>query len=463
MSQAVLPVDAHHGIIELAQSLRSGQISSQALTREGLERIELHNPALNAVVTVIADEAMAAARRADREIRSGHSRGLLHGIPIGLKDVIDARGSRTTAGSAFYRDHIAARDATVVRRLRRAGAVIVAKLHTQEFAYGATGEASFIGPSRNPHDLNRMTGGSSGGPAAAVASGMCVGALGTDTGGSVRIPSALCGVVGLKPTMGRISRTGVTPLSWTLDHVGPITRSVADNAVLFTALCGFDPEDSASVRRRTENFTRDLTAGVRGLNIGVPEPYFEHLEPEVRRCVDAALRSWEELGSTIKPVDIPELDSITAAQRTVLAAEAYAVHRHRLEERPELFQDVVRRRLRAGGTLPAWEYAESYRLRDRAMRAFDDALADVDVLATPTVPISAPPRGQSETTATGIREVVQVALTRLTAATNFTGHPSLTIPCGHTGQGLPIGVQLIGRRWEEAMLYRFGQALEDVG
>lgn len=463
MSEAVVPFDARHGIVGLSQSLRSGRISAQALTREVLERIELHNPTLNAVVTVIADEAMAAARRADREIRSGRSRGPLHGIPIGLKDVIDARGSRTTAGSAFYRDHVADRDATVVRRLRRAGAVLVAKLHTQEFAYGATGEASFVGPSRNPHDLDRMTGGSSGGPAAAVASGMCAGALGTDTGGSIRIPSSLCGVVGLKPTMGRISRAGVTPLSWTLDHVGPITRTVADNAVLFTALSGFDPQDPASARRRPEDFTRDLTAGVRGLSIGVLEPYFEHLEPEVRRCVDAALRSWKELGSTIKLVTIPELDRIIAAQRTVLAAEAYAVHRRRLEERPELFQDVVGQRLRVGATLPAWEYAESYRLRDRAMRAFDDALADVDVLAAPTVPISAPLRGESETTAAGIHEAVQSALTRLTGPTNFTGHPSMTLPCGHTRHGLPVGVQLISRRWDEAMLYRFGQALEDVG
>jgi aspartyl-tRNA(Asn)/glutamyl-tRNA(Gln) amidotransferase subunit A len=460
LSEAVLPVDARHGIAGLSRSLRSGQISAHTLTEEALERIELHNPALNAVVTVLADQAMAAARRADREIRSGHSRGPLHGIPIGLKDVIDARGSRTTAGSAFCRDHIADRDATVVRRLRRAGAVIVAKLHTQEFAYGATGEASFIGPSRNPHDLDRMTGGSSGGPAAAVASGMCVGALGTDTGGSIRIPSSLCGVVGLKPTMGRIGRTGVTPLSWTLDHVGPITRSVADNALLFTALCGFDPEDSASVRRRPEDFTRDLIAGVHGLRIGVPEAYFEHLEPEVRRCVDAALRAWGDLGATIRPVAVPELGRIVAAQRTVLAAEAYAVHRDRIEAHPELLQDVVRQRLRTGATLPAWKYAESYRLRDRAVQAFDDALADVDALATPTVPIPAPRRGRSETSAAGIREAIQAALTRLTGATNFTGHPSLTMPCGHTRQGLPVGVQLIGRRWQEAMLYRVGQALE---
>lgn len=463
MFQAFLPADSRHGIVELSKSLRSGGVSSEALTMEALDRIEVLNPTLNAVVTVIADKAMAAARRADRELRAGRLRGPLHGIPLGLKDVIDVRGWRTTMGSLLYQDHVADHDATVVRRLRRAGAILIAKLHTQEFAFGATGEASFVGPARNPHDLDRMTGGSSSGAAAAVASGMCAGALGTDTGGSIRTPSALCGVVGLKPTMGRVGRTGVAPLSWTLDHIGPITRSVADNALLLAAICGFDPDDSASVRRKPEDFSHDLTAGVRGLSIGILTPCFEHLEPEVRNGVDAALRAWEELGATIRPVAIPELDRMVDVQRTIVAAEAYALHRSRFEEQPELIQESVRKRLSAAAALPAWKYAESYKLRDRAVRAFDNALTEVQVLVAPTVPIVAPLRGQDEVTTAGIRETVQSALTRLTGATNLTGHPSMTIPCRRTQEGLPVGIQLIGRRWDEAMLYRFGQALETAG
>jgi aspartyl-tRNA(Asn)/glutamyl-tRNA(Gln) amidotransferase subunit A len=445
-----------------ARRVRTGQTSSVKLTREALGRIERHNPALNAVITVTADLALDAARRADQEIRAGRDRGPLHGIPVGLKDVIDVCGVRTTMGSAFCQDSVAMRDATLVRRLRRAGAVLVGKLHTQEFAYGATGTDSFTGPSHNPHDLARVTGGSSSGPAAAVAAGLCFAAVGTDTGGSVRIPAALCGVVGLKPTKGRVSRAGVLPLSWTLDHVGPITRSVADNAALLTTLCGFDPQDPGSVRRKPEDFARPTAAGVQGLRLAAPEKYFEHLDPEVRRCVGAALQAWEELGCAICPVDIPGLDLAVAAQRMVLAVEAHVVHRNRLADRPELFQKSVGQRLRDATEVPAWAYAESYQKRHEVRQAFDDALARVDVLVTPTTAIPAPLIGQCDATSTGIPETVQRALTRLTGATNFSGHPSLTVPCGRSQLGLPIGVQLIGRYWDEATLYRLGQALEDA-
>src|SRR6185312_4826890 len=272
------------------QELRSGRISSVELTRTALDRIEAHNTALNAVVTVTAELALEAARRADRELRAGRDRGPLHGIPVGLKDVIDVRGVRTTMGSAFCQDYVAARDATVVRWLRRAGAVMIGKLHTQEFAYGATGADSFTGPARNPHDPGRIAGGSSSGPAAAVAAGLCYAAVGTDTGGSIRIPAALCGVVGLKPTMGRVGRTGVFPLSWTLDHVGPMTRSVADNAAMLTAISGFGPLAGA---------------GTRGLRVGIPEAYFEHLDPEVGHQVGTALEAWAQAGAMIRPVAVP--------------------------------------------------------------------------------------------------------------------------------------------------------------
>ncbi|WP_327129444.1 amidase [Streptomyces sp. NBC_01727] len=461
MTEAILADDAC-GIADMARALASGRTSSEELARTALERIEQHNPVLNAVITVDADEVLETAVRADREIRDGRSRGPLHGIPIGIKDVIDIRGTRTSMGSTSCQDDIAARDATVVSRLRQAGAIIVGKLNTQEFAYGATGEASFHGPTRNPHDPDRITGGSSGGPAAAVASGMCAGALGTDTGGSIRIPSALCGVVGLKPTAGRISRAGVATLSWTLDHVGPITRSVADNALMLSVLCGHDPLDAASARRHSEDFTRDLPKAVLGLRIGVAQPYFANLDPRVRDGVEGALRIWEELGSTVRSVDIRGLDHVITAQRTVLSVEAYAALRHRYEERPLSFDPTVRQRLGHGSEVPGWQYAEARRSRDAATNAFDAALADVDVLVAPMVPITAPLLGQHETTDAGAPETVQSALTRLSGVTNFTGHPSLTMPCHNAGHGLPVGVQLIARRWDEATLYRFGQALEDA-
>ena len=426
-----------------------------------LDRIERHDPELNAVVSISPGEVLEQARRLDRELRAGRWRGPLHGIPVGLKDVIDCRGSSTTMGSAFCQDNVASRDASAVRRLRRAGAVLIGKLHTQEYAYGATGEHAFTGACRNPSDLERMSGGSSSGPAAAVASGMCLAALGTDTGGSVRIPASLCGVVGLKPTMGRISRIGVAPLSWTLDHVGVITSSIADNAALLAVVSGFDRADPESRRRRPEDFTRYLGADVRGLSIGVPSSYFEHLDPEIRSGVDTALRVWKERGCGISLVAVPQLDRFIKAQRTVLTTEAYAVHRQRFEEQPQLFQDSVRQRLEDGSMISAWRYAESYRLRDEARRVFDEALASVDVLVTATVPILAPLLGQQATSAAGLVETVQSALTRLTGVTNFSGHPSLTLPCGRSKLGLPLGVQLIGRRWEEALLYRFGQTLED--
>jgi aspartyl-tRNA(Asn)/glutamyl-tRNA(Gln) amidotransferase subunit A len=457
----VLP-GAAESIATSGQGLRSGRISSVELTRAALDRIEAHNRALNAVVTVTAELVLEAARRADRDLRAGRDRGPLHGIPVGLKDVIDVRGVRTTMGSAFCQDHVAARDATVVRRLRRGGAVMIGKLHTQEFAYGATGADSFTGPARNPHDPGRITGGSSSGPAAAVAAGLCYAAVGTDTGGSVRIPAALCGVVGLKPTMGRVSRTGVLPLSWTLDHVGPITRSVADNAALLTAISGFDPRDAGSARRRPEDFGRVATAGARGLRVGIPEAYFEHLDPEVGRQVGAALEAWAEAGGVIRPVGVRGLDKIIAAQRTVLAVEAYAVHRSRLESQPGLFQKTVGQRLCDAAAVPAWAYAEAARQQRQARRVFDGALAEVDLLATPTVAIPAPRIGQLDAATTGLPETVQAALTRLTGATNFSGHPSLTVPCGRTQLGLPVGVQLIGRYWDEAVLYRAGQALDDA-
>jgi aspartyl-tRNA(Asn)/glutamyl-tRNA(Gln) amidotransferase subunit A len=457
--------DSSYGmqIHDLARQLREGTISSAELTAQALQRIEAANPRLNAVVTLLADGAMRAAREADAEIGDGRWRGHLHGIPVGVKDIVDTKAVRTTMGSDFFRTHVPDADAEVVRRIRAAGAVVVGKLHTHEFAYGPTGDTSCFGPVRNSCDPDRMAGGSSGGSAVAVATGMCQAAVGSDTGGSIRIPAALCGVVGLKPTFGRVSRRGVFPLSWRLDHVGPITRTVADNAVMFAALCGDDPRDPFQARRTAGDVpdVGDGDAFVEGMRIGVVEDYyFDHVEAEVDRHVRAAIRAWQERGALVKTVTIPQLHEIRDAHRMVVAVEAYATHRRRLETKPELFGEVVRSRLVEARSVAAWEYSQACQWQTPATRLFDEVLREVDVLVTPSVPVAAPKLGQVDTDAAGMAETVRSALTRLAGPTNLTGHPCLSVPCGRTAQGLPVGVQLIGRSWDESTLYRLGRALE---
>ncbi|GAA4994689.1 amidase family protein [Actinopolymorpha pittospori] len=461
MATSATSPDNGESIAVLSERLRQGATSSVDLTAAALERVEVDNPRLNAVVTLLADAALREAEAADQEIRAGRWRGPLHGIPVGVKDIIDTARIRTTVGSAIYRDRVPDADAEVVHRIREAGAVVIGKLHTHEFAYGPTGDASCFGPVRNPHDPQRMAGGSSGGSAVAVATGMCVAALGSDTGGSVRVPASLCGVVGMKPTFGRISRYGVFPLSWTLDHMGPLTRTVSDNAHVLGVLCGHDDRDPASVRRDAEDFTRELDLGVRGLTIGVPDDYyFDQLDPDVDRQVRAAIQTLEDLGALVKPVTVLGLAAIRDAHRTVISVEAYSVHRDRLEQHPDLFDATVRQRLLDGGAVTGWDYAEALRLLQESRRTFSDVLGEVDALATPSVAITAPTIGQVQTDAAGVEETVRWALTRLAVPMNVTGLPSLSVPCGVSRDGLPIGMQLSGPAWSEARLYRIGRALE---
>ncbi|MFD2078229.1 aspartyl-tRNA(Asn)/glutamyl-tRNA(Gln) amidotransferase subunit A [Actinopolymorpha cephalotaxi] len=464
--------DFEGDLAELSRRLRDGTTTSAKLTAAALERVEAANPHLNAVVTLLADGAMRDAEAADAELQAGHWRGPLHGIPFGVKDIFDTAGVRTTVGSEFFRDRVPDEDADVVRRVRDAGAVVIGKLHTHEFAFGPSGDASCFGPVRNPHDPGRMAGGSSGGSAVAVATGMCAAALGSDSGGSVRIPAALCGVVGMKPTYGRISRYGAFPLSWTLDHIGPLTRTVGDNARVLGVLCGYDDRDPDSLRRDDEDFTRELDFGVRGLTVGVPDGYyFDHLDPEVDRLVRAAIGTLADLGATVRPVSLPglpglpDLAALRDAHRTVISVEAYAIHRERLDASPELFDPIVRQRLLDGSAIEGWEYAEALRLLGESRRTFTRLMAaggvnGVDALATPSVAVTAPRLGQVDTDAAGVEETVRWALTRLAVPTNVTGTPSLSVPCGLSRDGLPVGLQLSGPAWSEARLYRIGRALE---
>jgi aspartyl-tRNA(Asn)/glutamyl-tRNA(Gln) amidotransferase subunit A len=453
--------DLPRSLTDLARAFRERRLSPVEVVRTLLERIETEDGDLNAFITVLPEKALEEAARAEDEITAGRYRGPLHGIPLGLKDLIYTQDIRTTMGSAFFEDYVPGYSATVAIKLAEAGAVLIGKTNTHEFAYGPTGDRSYFGPMRNPHDTSRISGGSSGGSAAAVAADLLYGSLGSDTGGSVRIPSALCGVVGMKPTFGRVSKHGVFPLSWTLDHVGPISRTLEDNALLLNTLAGYDPKDPCAANRPPEDFARDLRHGVRGGVVGVPQEfYFEHVEVEAGERVREAIEVFRSLGASVQVVGIPHLWETLRAQRLTLAADAYAIHKERLESAPERFDEEVRKRLVDGERLRAYRYASAQQRKLRSRDEFGEALGQVDLLLTPAVPIAATLIGQREVDIGGYKETVRSAVTRLTGPTNLNGLPSLSVPCGSTASGLPVGMQLIGRPFDEATLYRFGHSYE---
>ncbi len=453
--------DLPRSLAGLSRELLARRLSPVEVVRALLERIEVDET--NAFVTVTAEQALERASWAEGEILAGHYKGPLHGVPVALKDLIYTRGVRTTMGSALYAGHVPGHSATVARKLEEAGSILIGKTNTHEFAYGPTGDRSHFGPTKNPHDARRITGGSSGGSGAAVAANLCYGALGSDTGGSIRIPASLCGTVGMKPTFGRVSKSGVFPLSWTLDHVGPISSTVEDNALMLNALAGHDPEDPYSVDLPEEDFTRDLRRGVKGARIGIPRDfYFEHVDEDVEARVREATETFASLGAQVREVEIPNLWDTLHAQRLILGAEAYAVHEERLEKELESFGEEVRERLMDGERPKAYRYANARRRGVLATDEFDRALHGVDVLLTPTLPMAAPEIGQREVSIGDYEESVRSALTRFTGPTDLTGHPSLSIPGGITSSGLPVGLQLVGRRFDETTLYRFGHAYEEA-
>jgi aspartyl-tRNA(Asn)/glutamyl-tRNA(Gln) amidotransferase subunit A len=455
--------DLPRSLTDLSRAFREKRLSPVEVVGALLERIEATDKNLGAFITVTGERALASAARCEEEITSGRYRGPLHGVPLGLKDLIYTEGVRTTMGSAFFKDFVPGYSATVALKLEEAGAVLVGKTNTHEFAYGPTGDRSHFGPTRNPHDTRRISGGSSGGSGAAVAADLLYGALGSDTAGSVRIPAALCGVVGMKPTFGRVSKHGVFPLSWTLDHVGPLTRTVEDNALLMDVLAGYDPKDPYCANRPAEDFARDLRRGARGGVIGLPRGfYFERVEDGVGERVRDAIEVFLSSGAEVREVDIPNLKETLRAQRYILAADAYAIHEERLESSPETFDEEVRERLLEGERLRAHRYASAWQRKLGAKDEFERALGEVDVLLAPTVPIAATLLEEREVNVGGEEEPVRSALTRLTGPANLIGFLSLSIPCGFTASGLPVGVQLIGRPFDEATLYRFGHAYQEA-
>ena len=438
-------------ISDALQMLREKKISVEDLAQACYAQIERLNPRLNAFITVInQQDAIGAQDKASQA-------GALFGIPIAVKDLFDTAGIRTTIGSKFFAENIPEQDAFVVGLLKKAGAVIVGKTNTHEIALGITGNNPHYGTARNPWDTSRIPGGSSSGSAIAVATGMALGALGTDTGGSIRIPASLCGIVGFKPTFGHVSLRGVFPLSWNLDHVGPLVKSVKDAALMMRVLSVYDPVDPASIKTSArDDFDHflDPVAGKKiALGIG---PFIEAAEPEVLEAVHMAARVFESLGGRVQEVDVSWLKEAALANKTMTQSDGAAVHRDRLKAHPEMFGEDIRRRLEDGAKTALADYILARRTQTEVKKRFEHFFEDYEFLLTPTTPIAAP-------TIEGHDAVEQAGrLTRFTAPFNLAGLPALSLPCGFTEEGLPIGLQIISQAWADASVLNIGYAFEQA-
>ena len=440
-------------LLEAAAGLEERSISSTELTRAYLARIDALDGALRCYITVTGEHALADAARADDERRAGGGRGSLHGIPVAVKDLFDTAGALTTANSRTRADDIPAADATVVRRLRSAGAVLLGKLHMNEFATGPLFEDDFRPPARNPWDTERTPGGSSSGSGAALAAGLCAGSFGSDTGGSIRGPAAFCGIVGLKPTAGLVSRAGVAMLSWSFDHVGPMARRVGDVAVLLQATAGHDPADPVSADVAVPDFVSGLDGSAARVRIGVPMSYIAsgvEIEPDVLAAFRAAVDHLRELGAEVHEIDLPHLDVLDGIFNPILQSEAAAYHQTRLASRGNEYGRGFRRRVLEGYLYTGVEYVQAQRGRSMFTAAYDELMRSVDIIATPTTHRTAPTFPEQATS----------ARSPFTRIFNVTGQPSISIPCGFDRLGLPIGLLLSGRRFEDASLLRTAEAYE---
>lgn len=433
------------------EQIREGKISARELAEACYRQIERLNPTLNAFITVIEPEDALKAQLPPNK----NSSNTLPGIPMALKDLFDMAGIRTTIGSTFFAENIPKQDAFVVEKLKEAGAVIIGKTNTHEIALGITGNNPHYGTARNPWDTTRIPGGSSSGSTIAVATGMALAALGTDTGGSIRIPASLCGVVGFKPTFGRVSLRGVFPLSWNLDHVGPLTRSVRDAALILQIIAVYDPTDPASVKMLIGEYLGHLKDDVKGRKIalGVGE-FIETSDPEVLRAVREAAKVFDSLGCKVEEIDISWLQEAALANKLMIQSDGAAVHRDRLKEHPERFGEDIRRRLQDGANTPLTDYILARRTQAEIKKKFELFFESYDFLLTPTTPIAAP-------TIEGHDAVEQAGrLTRFTAPFNLAGLPALSLPCGFTSEGLPIGLQIATRAWGESKVLNVGHAFE---
>ena len=449
-------------ILEAAHALRKRAISSAELTEAALVRTHELNPKLNAFITVLEDSARAQARAADAELSKGADRGPLHGVPIAVKDVFETRGVRTTCGSAIFKDNVPSRDAAVVEKLAAAGAVLIGKTGMHELAYGITSNNPHFGTIRNPRDADRIPGGSSGGSGAAVAADMVFMAMGSDTGGSIRIPASFCGTVGLKPTSGRVSRYGVMPLDFSLDHMGPLARSTRDAAVTLQALSGFDARDETSSRVPVDDYLPAANCSIRGVRIGLPENfYFDRLDPDVDAAVRRMTANAESLGAHVIPVRVPDIPALNAVGRVILLAEASALMEKYAGDRAQFGADVMAL-IDQGRLLAATDYINAQRLRRMMQRDFAKLWQRVDCLFTPTTPMAAPRIGETTVQFGDHTEDVRLAATRLVRGINVLGLPALSMPCGSDRRGLPLSLQIVGRPFDEALILRVAAALEDA-
>jgi aspartyl-tRNA(Asn)/glutamyl-tRNA(Gln) amidotransferase subunit A len=450
---------------ELARLVATKAVSPVEVVQAHLDRITALDGRLRSYITVMGDSAREAAKAAEAAVMAREPLGPLHGVPVGLKDLYCTKGVKTTGGSRILGDWVPAEDATVVTRLTAAGSITLGKLNMHEFAYGPEGLNAHYGTAWNPWDpvTHRICGGSSSGSGAAVAAGLCPGALGSDTGGSIRIPSALCGLTGIKPTYGRVSRAGVLPLAWSLDHVGPMCRSAADCALMLGAIAGYDPRDPSTSALPVPDYAAALTGQVKGLRIGLLRQFFlETAGAPERHAVEAAVETLEGLGASVQDVRLEQMRYAAGVAAAVISVESYAYHEAWLKTRGAEYGPDVRERLLVGAFVSGADYLKGQRVRRLLRDEVDQALGGVDVLIAPTVPIAATEVGVREVDVNGRREAVRPSLIRYTRPFNASGHPAASVPCGFTADGLPIAMQVIGRSFDEATVLRVADAYQRV-
>jgi len=448
---------------ELSGLIRDRQISPVEVVEACLERIEATEPTLNSFITVLPEQARASAERAEQEINRGNYRGPLHGIPVGLKDLFETAGIRTTSGTRIYDNYVPTQDCTVAAKFSEAGAILIGKLNMHPLAFGPTGENGDYGHMHNPWNPERITGGSSGGSGSAASAGQCPITMGSDTGGSVRIPAALCGIVGLKPTYGRVSRAGLTPLSWCLDHPGPMVRTVEDAALTMNAIAGRDPRDPATAEVPIPDYTEALTEDIRGLRIGVVKEYFEsEINSQVADLVQRAISELGELGAEIVEVSLPLYQYAQPISNAILSAEATAAHRDILLSDGDKLYPQVRDRLEEGLFITAAEYLRAQQARQVFCAHVAELLKDVDLLAGPVEPVTAPEILARRIEVGGESLPAVPLLTKYTRVYNITGSPAISVPCGFAEDGLPVALHLAGRNFDETTVLRAAYAYQQA-
>ncbi|HEX2280294.1 MAG TPA: amidase, partial [Thermomicrobiales bacterium] len=446
-------------LLDVAEKIRTRQVSPVEVTERVLARIDALDDTLNAFITVLSEQARHEALVAEREIAEGHYRGPLHGVPVSIKDLFATKAIRTTAGSRVLADHVSDHDATVVERLRTAGAIVVGKTNMLEFAYAAVHPD--FGPTPNPWDLKRSSSGSSSGSAVAVAVGMGYGSIGSDTGGSIRLPAAYCGIVGLKPTYGRVSRHGGVPVSWSADHFGPMTRTAGDAAALLGAIAGEDPRDPTSGRLPVPDYVAELDSGIVGKRIGISDLYLRrHVDATVQLLVEQAISTLAQLGATIEEITLPPPSEAVSALLAILMPEAAVFHLPWLREQSENYGSAVRERLELGVITPAVSYIQGQQVRRRIIDEFLAAMEPIDLLVTPTGPTAATLLEGDLITGDEADPQVLAALIHFSGPFNLTGFPAASIPCGFTANGLPVGMQLVAKPWQEGSLLAVAHAYE---